>query len=167
MKHGALILVSDNVYGNSEAHDAAYSTIKKVLGDGCVIKKTELGAPYIEGSEKYISVSHSSALVVCAISDVPIGVDTEPRDRKVPENVVSRITEKVDPDPVVGWTKIESSLKLFGHGLDRIRDCDEFVASSDHTVRFINGSVVTVATKKEDGKVAVMMFKTVVEEKKE
>ena len=166
MKHGALILISDNVYGKTGGHDAAYSMIKEVLGNGCEIKKTELGAPYIEGSEKHISVSHSSALIVCAISDVPIGVDTEPRDRKVPENVVSRITGKVDPDPVVGWTKIESSLKLFGHGLDRIRDCDEFIASSNHTVRFINGSVVTVATKKEDGKVAVM-FKTVVEEKKE
>ena len=166
MKHGAIVIVAENGNEAEAPHDRAYSMIRSLIGENCVIGKTELGAPFLEGDGRFVSVSHSSSITACALSDVPVGIDTEPCGRKIPPAVVEKITATADSDPVIGWTMTESSLKLFGHGLDRIRNCDEFVRSSVHKVRMINGNVITVATKKSDGPVTVL-FVTAPKEKSE
>lgn len=42
-----------------------------------VVEQLESGQPVLAGSKLHISIAHSGQLVVCAISDVPVGIDAE------------------------------------------------------------------------------------------
>ncbi|MBP5405276.1 MAG: hypothetical protein J6Y74_04970 [Clostridia bacterium] len=49
------------------------------------IEKDAQGAPFLKGSDLFISLSHKGDVVVLAVSAVPVGVDVE--DTSVPRNV--------------------------------------------------------------------------------
>lgn len=60
---------------------AASYLIQKLLKDNdCdnyLLKNAENGMPYLEGSDLFVSISHSAEGVVCAISETPVGIDIE------------------------------------------------------------------------------------------
>ena len=80
------------------------------------------GKPYIPGGPEF-SLSHSGALAVIALADVPVGTDAE-RDRPTGEALRLRVLtegERADGfrDPLFFWTRKEAALKCLGTGLDR------------------------------------------------
>lgn len=119
------------------------------------LKKTSSGKPYFaepdgQEAEVYFSLSHSGSLAVCAIGNVPCGVDVE--TRPVPERVVRRFfPDRIDKDDTrILWTMRESAGKLNGKG---------FFAEPDPSVVFrtfkIGDSIVTVCFK---GNESVRLF---------
>ena len=62
-------------------HDSGRRLLKELLAqigiDSYSIAIGESGKPYLEGLDYHFSISHSHGLVICAIADVPIGVDIE------------------------------------------------------------------------------------------
>ena len=52
------------------------------FGEKVVLNYTSKGAPYLEGSKYFISISHTADIVVVAISTVQIGVDIESQFEK-------------------------------------------------------------------------------------
>ncbi len=69
--------------------------VKKLLRESFklknpVISRNEIGQPYVEGSDVYISISHSGNLVAAAADRKPIGIDAEqikPRNLRLIERV--------------------------------------------------------------------------------
>jgi phosphopantetheinyl transferase len=64
----------------------------------------ENGKPELLPGAPCISLAHAGDFAICAISDLPVGVDIEERDRK-------------SPMPVREWVGVESYLKMTGEGL--------------------------------------------------
>ena len=98
----------------------------------------EHGKPMVDGLE--FSLSHSGNLVICAVSDKPVGCDVE-KIRKAPKGVVERYysdTERVylsrfledeyDREFFRLWTLKESYVKMTGEGLRVPFDAYEVVA---------------------------------------
>lgn len=91
-----------------------------------------VGAPYIAGSEIYISVSHSATHVAVVIDDKPCGVDIESLDRNF-TRVADRYVTQVErllllPTPNTPllpllWSAKETLYKVSGEeGLDLLSD---------------------------------------------
>lgn len=89
----------------------------------------ENGKPYLLSAPQHISLSHSGSLAVCAIADIPVGVDIEtPRrvDRRIAKRILS--PEEYRDDISSGellrkWVVKESRLKLTGEGLAGSMSC--------------------------------------------
>lgn len=60
----------------------AHIVLKHLFGEIKEIKHDANNAPYIENSNLHISISHTNSLVAVAISNNPIGIDIEDRERK-------------------------------------------------------------------------------------
>ncbi len=90
---------------------------------------SENGQPILNLTGKHISLSHSGGLAVCALSEIPVGVDIE-----VPRKMSSRIKNYILSDSEINrdlfdrtddisllkkWTAKESYFKLTGTGIDR------------------------------------------------
>lgn len=82
---------------------------------------TEEGKPYLAHTDLEVSITHSGAWAVCALSDAPVGVDLE-RIREVSAGVWRKLLAQ-SPDEPVGdaheairrWTCYEASLKRLGY----------------------------------------------------
>lgn len=126
-----------------EMSNAAHSLLKSELarflsiGENDIsILKDEKGCPYIEGREDiFVSLSHSNGVVMCAFSDTPVGVDTEPlkkRRKSVESRVftdgeISLVDSAEDKDKAFFtlWTLKESYLKAIGTGFaDNAKDVE-------------------------------------------
>lgn len=90
------------------------------------LKKNEQGRPFGEysGNRYFVSIAHSKGETVGAISpSVKIGVDLEPQNRSVSDELRSRLLNKseqalLDGEPTIRlWTLKEAILKLNGSGL--------------------------------------------------
>ena len=97
-------------------HGGAYLLLKHALGvDTLDIKKTPSGKPYIDG-DIYFNISHSHEYAVCAVADVPVGIDIE-LIRPVSERVRKRFLNDCPPeDAIREWTRRESYGKMTGEG---------------------------------------------------
>ena len=78
----------------------------------------EYGKPYLSAGKPHFSLSHSRNHVLLGISDRPIGVDMEHRDRTVTRPVIQRIClpQETDQDPLQVFTRKECAMKLTGLG---------------------------------------------------
>ncbi len=76
------------------------------------------GKPFLTCGKPEFSLSHSGEHVLLGVSDLPIGVDMERRDRQVPEVVRLRIClpEEKGLDPLQVFTRKECAMKLTGLG---------------------------------------------------
>lgn len=91
-----------------------------------IFKKTPKGKPYTESAEVEFSISHSKDIVVCAISDKPVGIDIE-KIRKVNLNVAKRLFAPDEQEYIFQectqqrffevWTRKEAYVKLLGYGI--------------------------------------------------
>ena len=79
------------------------------------------GKPYIKSHKDiHISISHSKDLVICAVSDVPVGIDVEkirPYNPSVAHKIFHKEEIMSDSRYTKEWTSLESYLKLKGTGL--------------------------------------------------
>ena len=98
----------------------------------------EHGKPMVDGLE--FSLSHSGNLVICAVSDKPVGCDVE-KIRKAPKGVAKRyysdteraylsrfLEDEYDREFFRLWTLKESYVKMTGEGLRVPFDAYEMVA---------------------------------------
>lgn len=91
--------------------------------DGIVILKDEYGKPFIKGSDKYISISHSNDYAVCAVSDSPVGIDIEIK-REINLNTTRKFCNDTELAYITAndsqnrffeiWTAKEAAYKLIG-----------------------------------------------------
>lgn len=90
------------------------------------ILKDELGKPhgYYKNTRYDISIAHTNEYVMCGLaSDFEIGVDLEPAERDIPENLKKRILHASEEQMLADisalriWTMKEALIKLEGSGL--------------------------------------------------
>ena len=104
----------------------------------------EHGKPMIEGLE--FSLSHSGNLVVCVVSDKPVGCDVE-EIRKAPQGIAKRYFtlrenshlsrfwgEEYDKEFFRLWTMKESYAKMTGEGLAQVLGKIEVVVDEQASV---------------------------------
>ena len=76
------------------------------------------GKPFLTCGKPEFSLSHSGEHVLLGVSDQPISVDMERRDRQVPETVQRRmcLSGERGLDPLQVFTRKECAMKLTGLG---------------------------------------------------
>lgn len=114
------------------------------------LAKTEEGKPYLvmaQGANQgapQISLSHSGAWVVCALSDAPVGVDVQ-QVRSISDAVMRRFLPDVkhhtdDRGKTLAWTRYEACLKRYGSRTAMVSDA----AGQCYDSRELDDAVVTV-----------------------
>jgi 4'-phosphopantetheinyl transferase len=73
------------------------------------------GRPQLVGAPFYLSLSRCADAVVAVASDLPIGVDVEPRDGSAAR--VEAIEQLTGQASIGHWTAVEAVLKADGRGL--------------------------------------------------
>lgn len=87
-----------------------------------------LGKPYLNINDIHFNLSHSNNLLVCTVSQIPIGVDVEYINKNIDLRRSSRFFSKIEKQYIYNsfdkfsnffllWTIKESYLKLKGSGL--------------------------------------------------
>ena len=119
------------------------------------IKNKRNGKPFADGLDIHFSISHSAQMAICAISDVPVGVDIE-KIRSAPSSVVERCftedekayldSKEKDRDKRFFeiWTKKEAYVKMTGRG---IKDFSELniIKRFGICAKEYNGYMISVA----------------------
>ncbi len=126
-----------------------------------IISTTERGKPYTENCNIHFNISHSGDMVVCAVSDNPIGVDIEkikPVDLKIAKKVFNNdellylfgttppyTFEKTDDIEILRrfftlWTTKEAYVKFTGTGISE--NLKELSIKKDCVVTEIRGDYV-------------------------
>ncbi len=144
---------------------ATYLVGKLLEISGCgkaALENDEKGRPYLKGSDLFISISHSLEGVACAVSETPIGIDTEKIrpvkkglieyacTKKEAEYILSDFTDTekdITEDPVMQrfytvWTAKEAYFKKHGSGITDICSVDTF-SFSKQTYN-IDGFIITI-----------------------
>ena len=112
------------------------SLVVNVLAEDIVLDYGPHGKPYLKDSDLYFNVSHSSEMLVVAVSGKCVGVDIESLDRKVDFNqIMSKFFNLSEINDwkscsaqmllerfLLGWTRKEAVLKATGDGITGIRD---------------------------------------------
>lgn len=107
--------------------------------DKFIIEKNNLGNPFarVDAEEYEVSIAHTTEAVFCGLSDnQPIGVDLEPTERTVSEQLRNRMMHPAEQQDVLDvstvrlWTIKEAYIKLRGKGL-RLNMNDVFVQPKD------------------------------------
>lgn len=120
---------------------AASFLVEKLLkGNGYnnfTLSNKENGMPYLEGSNLFVSISHSAEGVVCAISETTIGIDIE-KIKTVTEKFINYVCNDKEKEYIFAeptalpqrffavWTAKEAYLKKHGLQLGDIRTIDTF-----------------------------------------
>ncbi len=111
------------------------------------IRRTSHGKPYVKNySDIYFSISHSRNIIVCAVSERPVGVDIEYIKDSVPMNIANRFYSPEDLSLLNDaahaekaklffkiWTQRESMVKCTGEGLAAFKKIEktQFEITSD------------------------------------
>lgn len=94
-------------------------------------KKHQNGKPFVCGLNAEFNISHSGDMVVCAVSDKPVGIDIE-RIRQVNLNLAKRICTEEELNYIFSseseqsmrffkiWTTKEAYAKYTGEGISQI-----------------------------------------------
>ena len=112
------------------------------------IETNQFGKPTIKGaSDFYFNLAHSQDIAVCAISDKPLGVDTEHISRvseKIRDRYFTENEKKLDFGYI--WTRKEAVVKAEGTGITV--GLDTFDVSNDTAT--LNGRTYTLQTFKSE-----------------
>ena len=141
----------------------AEDLVKNAISENFTIEKSDVslrvgknGKPYAENIDAEFSISHSGNVVVCAVSDKPVGIDIE-KIRDVNESVARRLFTEDERDYVFRdgdfskerffeiWTRKEAYVKMMGEGLSYFL---KFSSVGDENIKTYikNKYVVSVAT---------------------
>ena len=117
------------------------------------------GKPYFSGNPVYFSISHTKRHAFCVVSPVPVGLDGEEQDRRVPPALADKILSPSEreaydaaPDRTAAllrlWVLKEAAVKRSGEGLRGYPNHTAF--SPDHPgILEIDGCYVAVLTQEE------------------
>lgn len=122
------------------------------------------GLPYLIGILKFVSISHSNKMVVVAIANHNIGIDTEYINKPFPKIISNNWNiEEQQFNPYHIWTAKESYLKLLGCGLQKkisdisvkcLQNDTNIIIDLNHEVKvlsktiFVNDYVLTITKPK-------------------
>ncbi len=103
----------------------ALSEIGGIPADKIIFSTNEFGKPYAENVDLYFSVSHSEDVVICAVSERPVGIDVE-KIRVVRFKTAERFATAQELEYIGEnaerffeiWTLKEAYFKCIGTGLD-------------------------------------------------
>ena len=97
--------------------------LEKTSSDG-VIHRDGNGKPFVDIDGIYLSIAHCDELVVCAVHNVPIGIDIE-RIRPVNDKLINRVCTEEEAAYVREkdtdkrfceiWVSKEAYVKMLGH----------------------------------------------------
>ena len=130
---------------------------EELTGEGMPeILKAPRGKPYFNGSSLHFSITHTKTHVFCALSDVPVGIDAEDKNRTVNPSLARKILspnelaqyEALKPidrnDALLRfWVLKEAEVKCSGLGL-RGYPCHTDFRLDDPRIQEINGCYVAV-----------------------
>ena len=128
-----------------------------VREDDILLLEDERGAPYIDGIDVHVSISHAGDYVVCAISDRPVGIDIEkikPVSRRIAERTFSqRELEYLGCEGEIAseallrfyeiWTAKEAYAKMHGTGI-ALHNTPDTSAHDNITHEYIDGYVISI-----------------------
>ncbi len=145
--------------GGLSGHAAGRQLLKDlwqthVGGELPEIALTDRGKPYFPGSSWHFSISHTKKHAFCALSQVPIGIDAEERDRDISLRLAEKILspgEKAQFDAAADqrlallkfWVLKEAAAKLSGEGLKGYPNHTDF-SLDDPSVFETDGCIVAV-----------------------
>ena len=129
--------------------ERAFSHIGKPFSEGDIIKSAN-GKPYLSDNSLHFSISHCDGLAVCALSEMPVGVDCE-SIRRTSNAVMKRcygdsekryvLTSKENDNAFSRlWTLKESYVKMTGGGIASDLKTKSFDIESGTTL-FESGAV--------------------------
>ena len=147
---------------NAKAHSKVFA--EKVLSeylsvdqDSLVMCKNEFGKPYHKNyPDIHYNISHTKGVIVCVVSNKPIGVDIE-RIKKVNHRIVKRFftvneqnyifsnKEKQDERFIEIWTKKESYVKWIGKGMEIPFDSFDVMTMELPNLNYIHFSEFIIA----------------------
>lgn len=87
------------------------------------------GKPVLLVENLHISLAHAAERAVCAISDMPVGVDIEHAGRDIDRLASRMLGPDETGDPLSQWVAKESYVKLTGEGLSK--GMRSFIASEN------------------------------------
>ena len=136
----------------------ALSEIFGLHGNELEIEYMPNGKPFIKNvSDVHLSISHSDNVTVCAVSDLPVGVDVEKirnfnhsmSEKVFGVKITRMLSESATPnkDFTRLWTEKEAILKLTGEGISGIRKNLNLTEYNSKTT-FYKNYCITVVTKK-------------------
>ena len=113
-----------------------------------------MGKPYFVDSDWHFSISHTKAHAFCVLADVPVGMDAEEKDRKVPPHIMRKILSPDEWTQVVSapapdaaflsiWVLKEATAKFTGEGI-RIHPSQTHFTLPDSRIQEIDGCLVAV-----------------------
>ncbi len=116
------------------------------------------GKPYFPESPLYFSISHTKSHAFCALSEAPIGIDAEEKDRRINLKLAEKILSPAEKERFLSacdkrtallklWVLKEASVKLTGQGLRGYPDHTDF-DPEDPRIAEIDGCYVAVLTDK-------------------
>lgn len=120
-------------------------------------KTDENGKPYVENIKVHFNLAHSYNLVLCAVSDNPIGIDTE-RIRQVNTDIAKKYFTKREMEYVLEnkiqevnrffevWTKKEAYVKMLGTGISDFLTFDSL--SKKISTKRYGGYIISVTSEK-------------------
>lgn len=117
------------------------------------------GKPYFPGDRLHFSISHTRYHVFCALSDRPVGIDAEERDRPVKLRLAKKILSDHEyrrflqhPDPHDAllrlWVLKEAAAKLSGEGLHGYPNHTDF-SPDDPRIQILQGCLVATIQQEE------------------
>lgn len=155
-----LLLAGEALQGRS-GHEAGRELLARLYrektGEDCpVIAVTDRGKPYFEDSPLHFSISHTKNHVFCALSERPIGIDAEEKNRDINLKLADKILSPAEkarfdaaPDKRTAllrlWVLKEASVKRTGEGLRGYPNHTDF-DPDDPRIQEINGCYVAVIT---------------------
>lgn len=139
-------------FSNPESETFIKASLEQFTGkDNFEIKRTENGKPYTDGIE--FSLSHTSGMTVCAVSEIPVGADCElVRNINNKKRILAKFLDDNEKDVsdkefFSKWTAFESRVKYFG---EKTTNCPSVFRDSIFTQTFELGEfVVSVSSKQK------------------
>lgn len=116
---------------------------------------------FFPSPELHYSISHSKTHVICALSEHPVGIDTEPSDRRVSEKTAAKLATPAELEFLSFlelWTLRESYFKLTNEGdlrtLRFYRRLGKIIAPREDVFcrqyKNVEGAVISVCAYEDD-----------------
>jgi phosphopantetheinyl transferase len=138
-----------------DGHTAGRELLRELYGKPLPeIAYTKLGKPYFVGSDLHFSISHTPNHAFCVLSDRPVGIDAEEKDRQIRLDLAEKILSpseleqfsKAD-DPRLAllkfWVLKEALGKCTGEGMQLWPNRTSF-SPDDPRIQEIDGCIVAI-----------------------